>query len=1240
MHTSFPIRLWILFLLISHILFAQTSWQAIEDGKVHAENSDLLLPRHIRFDQENVFSPAQIINMISQRYRFDTLGYDFEYRDTETDHLGHHHLRYIQTYKGIPVEGSMYILHENDLGIYGATGRFYKVTANLPENTIPEAEALSRCIRHIGARTYQWELESEIDIRSDRTPKYPRRGYPKGEKVYVPTDGNYEQSPFRLAWKFDIYAYAPLSRTLTYIDASSGQLVLQLDALHSQDSIGTANTRFSGPRSITTQFTEGRFRLRQSGRGAGIFTWDMNDSTDFNRARDVWDQDNIWNTPNDSIDGAATDAHWGAEATYDFLLERFGRNSYDNEGGAINCYVHYGKDFNNAFWDGRRVVFGNGNGKSLATLDIVAHEIAHGLTQYTSNLIYQNESGALNESFSDIIGKAVEYYAKPETFTWKIGKDRGLIIRNMEDPNLNGHPKNYQGARWYSGKEDNGGVHINSGVQNYWFYLLVNGGQDFNDFGEAYEVKGIGMDSALAVVYRAYTVYMTPTSTYEDARYYTILSAIDLFGACTAVHESVINAWHAVGLDEPYSEVPVANFTASSNELCTAPYEVRFHQQASNTARYLWDFGDGTRDSTANPVHEYQTPGEYTVSLMVEGFCGNRDTVVQDSYIRINPGPPPPVTQTRYISCRDTLSLTAQGTGDIHWYDQWGEKIHVGDTLVPPRLNNDITYYAQNVIYDPPQFVGPVQDSVLGTGNYHDEAFDARIYFRVMRRLRLNSVSVDAAEAGERRLVLEDRSGNLIREIPVFIPAGKSRVELNLDLAPGSYRLGGSNMNLYRHRTGADFPYVLEDVISLDGSPPDAGPTFYYYLYDWSVSAYCASTTSETKVFVSPIDVPEVSDTTRCGPGQVTLEAGNNMTNVNWYDDAGILLHTGNRFTTPELDTLTTFFAESFMVNDTLKVGPEDESFGGGGFHNTDFDARLEFEVHKPIRLSSVYVHAGSAGNRRIVLEDGQGNMLDAFHIYIPEGRNRIMLNLDLQPGRYTMGGKFMDLFRNSSGAMYPYSVADLVSITGSNAFTSDNYYYYFYDWEVIETPCYSTPVPVQVVVEEQLQAAFSYRINKDTVSFSSLTEKAHSWLWDFGDGQKDSVQSPVHVYGDTGTFVVTFRVRKENCTGSIELPVVITEKGQPTGIISSLSKNLETLVKIAPNPASSYTFLELKNPLRQQGVVYITDIQGRKLHESHLETNQQNRSQIDLSRYPSGTYIVHVKTERYHIHQKLLVIP
>ncbi len=1240
MNAALPIRSCLIFLLGCHTLFAQTSWKAIQDGQVHTESPNLLLPRHIRFEQKKVLPPAGIINLISQQYRFDSLGYGFEYWNTETNHRGHRHLRYIQTYRGIPVEGSMYILHEKEGRVYAATGKVYKVQVGFREPTIPEAEALSRSVRHIGARTYQWELESEFDIRSNLTARYHRTDYPKGQMVYIPLAGDYQQPQFRLAWKFDIYAHAPLSRTLTYIDASSGQLVFQLDALHSQDSSGTANTRFSGQRNITTQFTEGRFRLRQSGRGEGIFTWDMNDSTAFNQARDVWDQDNIWNAPNDLIDGAASDAYWGAEATYDFLLERFGRNSYDDEGGAINCYVHYGKDFNNAFWDGRRVVFGNGDGKSLATLDIVAHEIAHGLTQYTSNLIYQNESGALNESFSDIIGKAVEYYAKPETFTWKIGKDRGLIIRSMEDPNLNGHPKNYQGARWYTGTEDNGGVHINSGVQNHWFYLLVSGGQDFNDFGEAYEVKGVGMDSALAVVYRAYTIYMTPTSTYEDARYFTILSAIDLFGACSEVHESVINAWHAVGLDEPYREVPVANFTASSKVLCTAPYEVRFHQQASNIARYVWDFGDGTKDSTASPVHEYQTPGEYTVTLIVEGFCGKSDTVVRDSYIRINPGPPPPVAQTRYIACRETISLTAQGTGDIHWYDQWGEKIHVGDTLIPPRLNNDITYYAQNIAYDPPQFVGPLQDSILGTGGYHDEAFDARIYFRVMRRLRLNSVSVDAAEAGERMLVLEDRSGNLIQEIPVFIPAGKSRVELNLDLTPESYRLGGKNMNLYRHRTGADFPYAIENVISLDDSPPDAGPTFYYYLYDWSISSYCASTTSEAKVFVSPIDVPEVSDTTRCGPGQVTLVAGNNRPNVNWYDDSGTLLHTGNRFTTPELDTCTTFFAESFIVDDTLKVGPEDESLGGGEFHNTEFDARLEFEVHKPIRLSSVYVNAGSAGNRRVVLEDGQGNMLDAFNIFISKGRSRITLNLNLQPGRYAIGGKFMDLFRNSSGAIYPYSIKDLVSITGSNAFPSDNYYYYFYDWEVMETPCFSTPVPVEIIVGQELQAAFSYRQNKDTVSFSSLTDGATLWFWDFGDGQTDSVQSPVHVYGDTGTFIVTLRSITENCTGSIDLPVVISETGKPTGIISNLPKKMESLIEIAPNPASNYTVLEFRNPLSHQSLLYITDIHGRKLHESHLEANKQNRSQIDLSKYPSGTYIVHVKTEHYHMYQKLQVIP
>ena len=127
----------------------------------------------------------------------------------------------------------------------------------------------------------------------------------------------------------------------------------------------------------------------------------MNQGTSYGNAVDFTDGDNFWNNTS-NLDNYATDAHWGAEMTYDYFFSMFNRNSIDGNGFALVSYVHYGNNYSNAFWDGQRMTYGDGNNNPFTALDITGHEITHGLTNFTANLVYQNESGALNESFSDI----------------------------------------------------------------------------------------------------------------------------------------------------------------------------------------------------------------------------------------------------------------------------------------------------------------------------------------------------------------------------------------------------------------------------------------------------------------------------------------------------------------------------------------------------------------------------------------------------------------------------------------------------------------------------------------------------------------------------------------------------------------------------------------------------------------------------------------------------------------------
>ncbi len=280
----------------------------------------------------------------------------------------------------------------------------------------------------------------------------------------------------------------------------------------------------------------------------------------------------------------AFDAHWGMGKTLDYFAETFGRNSFDDQGSFVYQLVgapyHVISDGLNAFATTTQneysyMVYGLGDGaimKQVVELDVMAHEFSHQVTAFNQNggLKYQNESGAMNEGFSDIFGMCVEYYVTG-TASWLIGHD--LMIgytntRSMKNPanSLDGYdpqPKAYQGAHWHplattqeqlkDNTMDHGGVHTNSGVLNYWFYLLSAGtGNYTNEFNKTYNVQGIGIDKAQWIAYMLNQYYLTPYATYQDAQYGSLLITELLYGYGSSEYQAVCNAWGVVGIGNGY----------------------------------------------------------------------------------------------------------------------------------------------------------------------------------------------------------------------------------------------------------------------------------------------------------------------------------------------------------------------------------------------------------------------------------------------------------------------------------------------------------------------------------------------------------------------------------------------------------------------------------------------------------------------------------------------------------------
>jgi len=255
-------------------------------------------------------------------------------------------------------------------------------------------------------------------------------------------------------------------------------------------------------------------------------------------------------------DVAVTEAYTYSGNTYDFYKQIFGRNSVDNNGLRLDSTVHYSQQYDNAFWDGRQMIYGDGDGELFnrftLDLDVIGHELTHGVTQNTAGLEYAGQSGALNESMSDVFGTMVKQWVLGQSVDqadWLIGAGlfttavTGVALRSMKDPGSayndpqigkDPQPKNL--ANYLDITEDNGGVHINSGIPNYAFYLAAT-----SIGGNAWEKTG-------KIWYETLTKRLSPKADFQAAADGTASAAGDLFGQNCNEQKAVIDSWKRVGI--------------------------------------------------------------------------------------------------------------------------------------------------------------------------------------------------------------------------------------------------------------------------------------------------------------------------------------------------------------------------------------------------------------------------------------------------------------------------------------------------------------------------------------------------------------------------------------------------------------------------------------------------------------------------------------------------------------------
>lgn len=527
-----------------------------------------------------------VMDRLSRIYRLQDARREFAVKSVDRDAYAYHHVRLKQIYRGLTVVGGELLVHfDRTNGVYQVNGRY------IPDLAIDTHPMLAG---------YDAVRRTQSDLR--------RRGEPEGKVKEGPALVIYARRAIPcLAYELSLShsGERPGAGGWRYwVDAGNGEI---LDGFKDIHTITAALPRAGVAATIT-----GARMIMEDGATVTVPGW--------YEGGYYWLLDSLWKIVNADTTGAYPDSgyvafratsDWGASdrveisAANNFnLIQNYYRdvllrNSYDNQGTLATVNVHVGTATNNAYWDPdtQQLYFLVGDNTTFTDfvgLDMCGHEFTHAVTEKTAGLTYQSESGALNESFSDIFGALIEFASQPDGRSvyplrspgyadWLIGEDFSLAttaIRDMRTPgstetvlSLLRQPSRYGGTRWYTGILDNGGVHINSGVQNFFFYLLCEGGSGNND-GIAYSITPLSTGQAAQVAYLALTAYCTAETDYWAVKDAWVAAARQLN---TAWVSSVEAAWAAVGLSgtphPPASHRAINDYNGDSiTELTTYYY--------------------------------------------------------------------------------------------------------------------------------------------------------------------------------------------------------------------------------------------------------------------------------------------------------------------------------------------------------------------------------------------------------------------------------------------------------------------------------------------------------------------------------------------------------------------------------------------------------------------------------------------------------------------------------------------
>lgn len=479
---------------------------------------------------------------------------DIQSAQDDTMMPGRVHERLKQLYKGVPVFGGQLVRQMDGRSIISLSGRLYdNITIDVTPQ-ISAGQAVKAAIQNSGAGA---------NLHGDAT------------LGVLPLDGE----SYKLVYRMEIRSNWDVREVA--VDALSGQIASSHSLIQHVASIGQGTGVLGDAKKMSVESTTSTFRAQDLLRPAPAFTLDfrgsvsrLNDwlTTGFLFNSDIaTDSDNVW------TDAPTVDAHVYQGWVYDYYFKRYGRRGLDDHDLEIDGIVHpldrsqatrqpadiVGTYINNAFFccDGI-MMYGDGDGRTFTYLagglDVIGHEMSHGVINFSSDLVYQDEPGALNEAFSDIMSASIEFFYQPvgsgpNKADWLIGEDVTLAspgyIRSLNSPNAVGDPDHYSLRKFIGTNTDNGGVHFNMTIATHAFYLAVAGGRNRVT---GITVAGVGLNNIERMektFYRGWVFLMSPNSNFSDARAATLQAASDLYGSGSNERAQVLAAWTAVGVN-------------------------------------------------------------------------------------------------------------------------------------------------------------------------------------------------------------------------------------------------------------------------------------------------------------------------------------------------------------------------------------------------------------------------------------------------------------------------------------------------------------------------------------------------------------------------------------------------------------------------------------------------------------------------------------------------------------------